>query len=293
MLSLTIRHWMARAGSLLPGACALCGASGRHALCAGCRCQFFTARPARCRRCALPLAAHSDAGRECGACLGARPAYDASVAATDYAAPVEQLVLGLKFGARLALAPLLAELMRDALLDAAGGAGAGTLADAGAAADVAVPASPLPPSLQSPGPQRPARTPGPAAARFPSALALPELLCPVPLGPGRLRERGFNQALEIARPLAQALGMPVAPRLLVRLRETPPQSRLSPQGRHSNLQGAFSLHPDQLAAVRGRHVGVVDDVMTTGATLHEIAALLHRFGAARVTNLVFARTLPA
>ena len=196
----------------------------------------------------MPLAAPADDAGRCGACLRDPPAFDATVTVTDYAAPVEQLVLGLKFGARLALAPLLADLLRDALIH---------------------------------------------DSRACPAMALPDLLCPVPLGPARLRERGFNQALEIARPLARALGMPVLPQLLVRLRDTAPQSSLSPEGRRHNLCDAFMLQPALHDSVRGRHVGVVDDVMTTGETLGEIAALLHRFGAARVTNLVYARTLPA
>ncbi len=196
----------------------------------------------------MPIRADAEDSGRCGVCLHYPPAYDATITAVDYAAPVEQLVLRLKFGARLALAPLLAELLRDAVL---------------------------------------------RSGRMPRPLPLPELLCPVPLGAARLRQRGFNQSLEIARPLARMLGMPVMPRLLVRLRDTPPQSRLSPDARRLNLRDAFMLQPSLHAAVRGRHVGVVDDVMTTGETLGEIASLLQRFGAARVTNLVFARTLPA
>lgn len=259
VLPLTIRHWLTRAGSLLPGACVLCCASGRHVLCDGCRAQFFSVRPARCQCCALPLASVVDDTRRCGACQQLPPEFDATIAVTDYAAPVERLVLGLKFGGRLAVAPLLAELLRDALL-----------AETNA-------------HRSRHGAARPSLAPPP----------LPDLLCPVPLGPARLRERGFNQALEIARPLARALGVPVMPRLLVRVRDTPPQSSLSPEGRRFNLRDAFMLQPALHAAVDGRHVGVVDDVMTTGETLGEIAALLRRFGAVRVTNLVFARTRPA
>lgn len=121
---------------------------------------------------------------------------------------------------------------------------------------------------------------------------LPALLTAVPLGPRRLAERGFNQALEMAKPLSCKLGIPLYPRLLIRQRETLPQSLLHPDERHKNIGGAFALSHSFLDRVRGKHVGVVDDVMTTGETLEEVASVLKRFGAARVTNFVFARTLP-
>jgi predicted amidophosphoribosyltransferase len=114
------------------------------------------------------------------------------------------------------------------------------------------------------------------------------VLCPVPLGPRRLAGRGFNQALEMARPLAGALGVPLQARLLARPRDTPAQSTMTPVARKLNVRRAFVVEGD----VDGKHVGVVDDVMTSGNTLHEVARILKRAGAARVTNLVFARTPP-
>jgi ComF family protein len=121
-------------------------------------------------------------------------------------------------------------------------------------------------------------------------LVLPALLCPVPLGPARLAERGFNQALEIARPLGRMLGVTVAPRLVCRVHDTTAQSRLVPGARRANIRHAFAV-PDR-AQVEGRHIGVVDDVMSSGETLDELAATLKRYGAARVSNFVFARTPP-
>jgi ComF family protein len=120
--------------------------------------------------------------------------------------------------------------------------------------------------------------------------SLPDLLCPVPLGPSRLIERGYNQALEIARPLAAALGVAVAPTLAERQLDTRAQSGVAPHERADNIRGAFAIADPALVA--GRHVGIVDDVMTSGSTLEELAATFKRFGAARVTNLVFARTPP-
>ena len=122
--------------------------------------------------------------------------------------------------------------------------------------------------------------------------SLPQLLCAVPLGQSRLRERGFNQATEIARPLSRHLGIPFEVQALHRTRETSQQSSLTPDARVKNVKNAFILNETCLYKVKGAHIAIVDDVMTTGMTLHEIATMLKRFGAAKVTNYVFARTPP-
>jgi ComF family protein len=113
------------------------------------------------------------------------------------------------------------------------------------------------------------------------------LLMPVPLSRQRLRERGFNQALEIARLLARALTLPLDTTSLVRPRETLPQSRLPWRARKGNVRNAFACDRD----LTGLAVIVVDDVMTTGATLDAVARTLKDHGAARVTNWVAARAL--
>lgn len=292
LLSLPHRWLVSAIDALLPSPCALCGGAGDDVVCSACRAAYAGRRVARCGCCGNPLAAahapspslaldpsfpldpslprrrepkyapqpraqHLDArlrgddgggandgeGADviCGACLSAPPAFDATVAAVDYAAPLDQLVLRLKFGACLPLAPWCARLMRDA-------------------------------ALARPG------------------LALPDLLLPVPLGAARLAERGFNQALEIARPLAAALGVALHPRLAMRTLETSAQSGVAPRDRARNVRGAFGLQAPELVA--GRHVGLVDDVMTSGHTLAELAAVCKNFGAVRVTNFVFARTPP-
>jgi ComF family protein len=112
-----------------------------------------------------------------------------------------------------------------------------------------------------------------------------DVIVPVPLSPSHLRERGFNQALEIARPLARALGLPLDTRHLVRERETLPQSRLPWRARRANVRRAFACTAD----CSGRAVIVVDDVMTSGATLDAVARALKDHGAARVVNWVAAR----
>lgn len=183
----------------------------------------------------------------CGACLAQPPAFDRTLAATDYQAPVDQLVLALKFGGRLALAPLFGELLRDTLL--------------GSRTDVE------------------------------SAHTLPTRLIPVPLNASRLQQRGFNQSLEIARTLGHQLGVQVLPASMERVRDTRPQAELPLSARQQNVRHAFIVRANTESHIAGQHIGVVDDVMTTGETLQEMAMTLKRFGATRVTNFVFARTL--
>ncbi len=239
------RAWpLARAlgAALLPSSCALCAARCSAAVCTPCQAHYLAPGGPRCRRCANPFGA-ADARWECGACQSHPPAYDATIVAADYASPLDQLVLHLKFGGGLALAPWFGQALRAAVLA-----------------------------------QRHAE--------------LPNVLCPVPLGPARLVERGFNQALEIARPLSKALGIPLRAALAIRALDTAAQSSVAPAQRKKNMRNAFIVAPAALALVRGQHIGVVDDVMTSGATLHELAATFKRFGAARVSNFVFARTPP-
>jgi ComF family protein len=129
---------------------------------------------------------------------------------------------------------------------------------------------------------------GQALAQLPTLLR-PDLILPVPLAPARLAERGFNQALEIARPLARALGVPLAISHIHRRRDTAPQASLPWKERRQNIRHAFECTMD----LAGKTVLVVDDVMTTGATLDELARTLKAHGAARVENRVLARALKA
>ncbi len=113
-----------------------------------------------------------------------------------------------------------------------------------------------------------------------------DFILPMPLHPRRLGERGFNQAVEIARPLARATGLRLELAHVRRIRDTPKQESLTREERIRNLRGAFACE----AALGGATVLVVDDVMTSGASLDELARCLKRQGAARVENLVVART---
>lgn len=126
----------------------------------------------------------------------------------------------------------------------------------------------------------------PAALRQTLRSAATHVL-PMPLAPLRLRGRGFNQAQRLAR---AAFGRAVDDSLLLRVRETPDQHALARGARLRNLQGAFAVEPALAHRLQGARVLLVDDVMTTGATLEAASAALKSAGAAEVVALVLART---
>lgn len=119
------------------------------------------------------------------------------------------------------------------------------------------------------------------------ALDRCDWLLPLPLSPQRLRERGFNQTLELARHLAATK---VDAGLLLRLRHTPPQSTLTRAQRLRNVEQAFAVDPLRIGELAGRRVVLVDDVMTSGASLFAAARAVREAGAAHITGLVLART---
>jgi len=122
-------------------------------------------------------------------------------------------------------------------------------------------------------------------ARRDGRMPLPHVIVPVPLHRARLRERGYNQALELARPLSVALRIPLRDNALIRTRQTAAQSDLDAVARRRNLRGAFDVAGSPLPL----HVALVDDVMTSGTTVRECAEVLRRNGVARVDVWAFAR----
>jgi ComF family protein len=170
----------------------------------------------------------------CGHCQTQPLAFERCLSPFTYRAPLDHLLLGLKFNGRLAPARLLGELMAQWLA---------TMVD--------VP---------------------------------PDHILPVPLHATRLRERGFNQAVELARPIAKRFGRPLDLDGVRRVRVTPPQSDLSRKERLKNIKGAF-----EVSRPLNGQVVIVDDVMTTGSTAHELAQTLLAAGAEQVEVWVCAR----
>ncbi len=115
--------------------------------------------------------------------------------------------------------------------------------------------------------------------------ALPTAIIPIPLHPNRLRERGFNQAVEIARPIAKRLHLPLLTREFIRHKATVPQASLQADQRKQNMLNAFSTRQ----FLKNQHVAVVDDVITTGNTIREFCRLLKKQGAGKISVWCCAR----
>lgn len=118
----------------------------------------------------------------------------------------------------------------------------------------------------------------------------PDCMVAMPLHPVRLRERSFNQSLLLARRMSSRLGIPLLVDACERVRNTPPQSSLPWKERDKNMRRAFTCKPG--TDLHGKHVAIVDDVMTTGASIGELARALKQAGAREVSAWVVARTLP-
>jgi len=116
----------------------------------------------------------------------------------------------------------------------------------------------------------------------------PDVILPVPLHVTRLRQRGFNQSLEIARPISKQFDIPLQPMLVERQRATQPQSSLSLKQRKKNIKGAFTV----TSPIDHKHVAIVDDVMTSGATVDALAATLKQHGVETVSVWCICRALP-
>ena len=266
-----------------PNRCAVCrggtrGVAGR--LCADCL-RRHAAPCARCPRCAL---ARSTGGLACGACLRAPPPWRAAVALADYGYPWDGLLAALKFRAALDLVPTLAERLAERV--ASTGAGTGTEVETGTERG----------SFDEPDAHAGAGTgvararPRPRTGCGAKGHAGIELVLPVPLSARRLRERGYNQAALLAARLAARLGLPCEARALVRPGDTAQQHGLPRERRAANVRGAFAVAPRAAGALHGRRVALVDDVMTTGATLAAATHALLDAGAAEVRVWVVART---
>lgn len=116
----------------------------------------------------------------------------------------------------------------------------------------------------------------------------PDGIVAMPLHPLRLRERGFNQSALLAQRIAKQLNIPLLKNACIRTRNTSPQSTLPWQERGKNMRKAFTCTAD----LGGKHIAIVDDVMTTGASIEELARTLRQAGAASISAWVVARTLP-
>jgi len=241
-----------------PEHCAWCGVvldMGRRHFCGDCDGKLSRIGTFSCRRCGSQVAPHSVTQRGCAACRGLPFQFERAVAPFRYEGRIRDLILLFKLGRRAELAYVLGPLLCD------------YLAEGGLSQDV-------------------------------------DLIVPVPLHWRRRVQRGFNQARLLALEIGTRFGVPVAPRALRRLRYTLTQTALTSLNRRANVRDAFAVRATKaghgilrqaVARARGaidllgRRILLVDDVMTTGATVNECARVLRRAGADRVLVAVLAR----
>jgi ComF family protein len=266
-----LRRLLAIEQTLLPERCALCWmantqrSNASNALCQACFESLPGLHLERCYVCAEP-SMHSP----CEQCQHEPPSFNASFAVCDYRDPIDHWVAQLKYGGQLGHATSFGHLMAHQLaamfklintLDGAqSGAKFGSQAGAQAANE--------------------------------QLWTKPDYLVVVPISNQRFAHRGYNQSLALARVLSRQLNIKLLPSALIKTQHTVAQSTLNAQERAANLNHAFALGP-QAKALTGKRVTVIDDVMTTGATLNAIAFLLKTQGQVEhVSNWVLARTPP-
>jgi len=227
--------------AVIPPSCPLCSTLvDEGGLCPDCWGNLRFGTAASCRRCALPF--HHDGGNPvCGNCLIKPQDFDEAVAGMIYDGTARQLILGLKYGDRHDITPILTTMMLSRSL-------------------------PL--------------------------LNTADAVIPIPLHPVRFFQRRYNQSAELARHLVRSASLPgeiYRPDLLRRQRNTPVQGRKTRKQRQENVKMAFAVRPDASTSIRGKHIVLIDDVLTTGATLSSAARCLKRAGAKKVSVSVAAR----
>jgi len=209
-------------------------------LCASCWSKLSFIEPPYCQRLGIPFGHDAGPGMLSMEAIANPPAYDRARAAVRYDDIARNLVVGLKYGDRLDLAPMMGRWMARA--------GRELMHDADA-------------------------------------------LLPVPLHWRRLWARRFNQSAALARAISDICGVPMLDGALSRIRATPQQVGLSKAARADNVQGAFRVPADQKINVAGRRLVLIDDVLTSGATVDTCVRALLRAGAAHVDVVVFARVV--
>jgi ComF family protein len=240
----------------LPPRCPGCGAITHqpHRFCLDCwRSLTFLGEPC-CARCGLPFAYPGVGEALCGGCLADPPPFDRLRAAVAYGEVSRQVALKLKYSGRPGLAETLAHFMLRHVSTGEGPTGEGPTGEGRAGGEA--------------------------------------LLVPVPLHRWRIWKRGYNQAALIASALSRRTGLPAGLDLLRRTRATPPLRGLGRRERALAVRGAFKVPTPARDRLAGRHILLVDDVYTSGATAAACARALKRGGAASVEILCWARVVP-
>lgn len=235
-----------------PARCVLCSAlTGRRIdLCEACE-NDLPWTGRSCRTCALPLPPGAT-GSRCVACVSAPPPFQTATAAFAYRFPVNRMITEFKENRRMAFGAALSCLLAQSLAE-----------------------------------KLTAEKLTAEKLRGTDFLPADTVVAPVPLSAGRLRRRGFNQAEEIAQQVSHELGFPLRAGLLKRSRSPGDQKKLGASARKQSVRGTYAVSPGACAP---RSVLLIDDVMTTGATVREISRVLLNAGAMRVNVAILART---
>ncbi len=286
--------------------CVLCGSMSRDGLwCMACDHALPYLDAAHCPTCALP----TPTGEICGQCLKHPPLFARTTAVFGYAFPLDKLVQAMKYGEQLALAHAFAEKLAYRIDNSN---------------SISKVKQACPERSRRVAGYEPSRRGGDAPARgmpcgdlmlcidrYAKRTAqtvqrarqgvseeantvspmkwdwMPDYVIPMPLHPAKLRERGFNQSQLLAAKTARELGIELLPHACRRVRNTPPQSALPWKERKKNVRDAFCCDTD----LTGRRVALVDDVLTTGASLNALADAVRKRGATEISAWVVARTL--
>lgn len=252
--------------------CIICGAhttnTARFPLCSACAIILTPYNKSCCPKCGLPFRAEQASNTPCSECLSSPPLWQNFFFHNLYDGPLREVLLRLKFHNGLEFAPLIGTLLKERV-------------------DTAYTQKALSPKPHTPPNNPHSIQPGLSDTEV---SPLPDVLIPVPLHTTRLTKRGFNQSVEILRPLASHWKVPLLANGVVRKLATAPQMSLRVKERKNNLRGAFAVLQKNIPLIYGKHILLGDDIMTTGATLRQICHVLLQSGAARVDVVVVART---
>ncbi len=233
--------------------CLLCASpqANNHGLCSACLVELPWHPISSCPQCGLSSSGHlGSSGQMCGSCISSPPDFDATQAVFLYQYPIDKMMRRYKYGNMLNISHTFGQLLAEKTL-----------------------LTSLNTSYLN------------TSALNTSAI---DLIIPMPMHPTRIKARGFNQALEIAKVLSKNHSDKLDYKSVVRQTLTPPQASLPLKERVKNIKGAFKV----INNLRGKRIAIVDDVMTTGASLNELAKTLKKAGANHVECWVIARTLP-
>jgi len=254
--------WKKLLDVLYPPRCAACGIPEETLLCGRCQALVERIGPPFCLRCGLPFDPEAKGGELCADCRGARQPFQMARAFGRHDGVLREALHSFKYDRIRALGPVLGELLLECFEDSG--------------------------EKSAPAGGREGNLRGLESRRLPPEKLRAtgfDVICPVPLHPVRLRERGFNQAEVLARAVSSGVGIGVVEGL-ERLRLTKPQTGLDPRARMENVRGAFAAHAEKVA---GKRILLIDDVWTTGATLVECAKVLMRAKARQVSILTLTR----